>query len=402
MADGMNEYQELPVAEAQPSRGTKFVAAGSLWLFWCLSVIPVVILVREFGGQLGACGADEWWYHATSYPHFFIYPVTFGLAATVFLHRPWIQVVHYICTLRKPAKTRFWVIVVSMLVVAVFITFVEYQRAPQGSVVKICPSAKFTEATRSLWDLAPDAIRGEDGKRVRELVAKRCRDRSKDLEDGERCEFGVEMAKLWKAGDGRLTPTVKAYWVGFGSMTFLFIFLFAAIAIVRSWPSEDKSGPEGKRIAGMLLLALSFAAGWVVLRILYHLEKQSLYPDVPEWTFEILILGIFVVFFLHGAASRWSSIARHGGILNGIISIITIGVFFAARYVSNSQSQTIVDFLVQGGLLIVFALLLFIFASSFPFVLKKLLSQGFIGAVVPLLWEAFRRGFLTWDDDDEA
>ena len=389
--------------ETQPTSGTKIVAASLLWPCWVLSVIPAVILVREFGGQLGACGADEWWYHATSYPHFFIYPVTFGLAATFFLYRPWIQVVHYLRTLRKPAKTRFWVIVLAMLVVTGFITFVEYERAPLGSVVeKNCPSANFTEATRSLWDLPPDVIRDERGRKVRELVAKRCRDRSKDLEPYERCEFGVEMAELWKASGGRMTDTVKAYWVGFVFMTILFVFLFAAIAIVRSWPSKDKSDPEGKRIAGMLLLALSCAAGWVVLRILYHLEKQSLYPEDPEWTFEILILGIFVVFFLHGAASRWSRVARHGGILNGIISIIAIGVFSAMRYVSNSQSQSIVDFLVQGGPLIVFAVLLFIFASSFPFVLTRLLSQGAIGAILLLLWKAIRRGVFTWDDDEEA
>ena len=397
MADGTSEYRELPVAEAQPSRGARFVAAGSLWLFWSLSVIPIVILVREFGGQLGACGADEWWYHATSYPHFFIYPVTFGLAATVFLHRPWIQVVHYICTLRKPAKTRFWVIVVSMLVVAVFITFVEYQRAPQGSAEANCPSAKFTEATRSLWDIAPDAIRGEGGKRVRELVAKRCRDRSEDLEPYERCEFGMEMAELWKAGGGRMTPTVKAYWVGFIFMTILFVFLFAAIAIVRSWPSKDKSGPEGKRIAGMLLLALSFAAGWVVLRILYHLEKQSLYPEDPEWAFEILVFGIFVVFFIHGAASLWSRIERHGKNLIFIVLSIVLG---ACGAVQGSGHSSIKDFLVEGGLIIIFAWFLLNFASAFPFVLKKVHSPLAVVMVLVALLRALLYGAFGSGDDE--
>ena len=88
--------------ETQPTGRTRIVAALSLWGCWLVSISPVVALFFEFGqGQLEACGA-EWWYHAKFYSHFFIYPVTFGLVSTVFLHRPWIRVVHYLHSLREP------------------------------------------------------------------------------------------------------------------------------------------------------------------------------------------------------------------------------------------------------------------------------------------------------------
>ena len=372
--------------ETQPTSGTRIVAASLLWILWGVSISPIVALFLEFGqGQLEDCGA-EWWYHATSYPHFFIYPVTFGLAATVFLHRPWIQVIHYLRSLSKPAKTRhFWLIVPSMLVVIAFMSCVEFSRAPQGSAVEKCGFTHSTEAARSLWDFAPDAMKGEEGERVRDLVEKQCS--GPPLTPEEKCEFGEEMANLWEADDRRSSYTGGVYYVGFVAMTSLFVVLFAAIAIVRSQASKPESDPESRRIAGMLLLALSFAAGWVVLRIAHLLEKSFLYPEDPQLAFDILIFGIFGVFFLHGAASRWSRIARHDRILKWAIFIISIVAFFAIRHLDNSQRiTTIEDFLVQGIPPTAVAWLLFRFAGTFPLFLAKLFRQGVLRTILAFEW----------------
>lgn len=398
MADGMNEHRETAVIESQPSRGTRAFAAWSLWGCWVVSIFPAVALVLEFGQrQIEDCGA-EWWYHATFYSHFFIYPVTFGLVSTVFLHRPWIRVVHYLRSLTGPAKTRHVAFIVSsMLVVVGFMSYVEFSRAPQGSAAVNCPSANFTEATRSLWDLPPDAMKGNEVERVHALVAMQCR--GEELTSDQKCEYGQKMADLWEAGSRRNSRTVQAYWFGFVTMTSLFVFLFAAIAIVRSWKPKIRSRPESKRIAGMLLLALSFATGWVCMRLLYLREKSLLYPEDPQWAFDILILGIFGVFFLHAAACRWSRIARHDRILTIAISIISIVVFYAIKHSGNLTSVT-EDFLV-----ILVAGILFFFASSFPFLLQKLLYRGVFITLATVLLHWWRGAVVSGrgeapDEDD--
>ena len=373
MADGMNEHREIAVIESQPSRGTWVLAVGTLWGCWLVSIYPVVQLFLEFGQrQIEDCGA-EWWYHAWSYPHFFIYPVTFGLVSTVFLHRPWIRVVHYLFSLTGPAKLRhFAFILCSMVVVVLFISFAEFSRAPQGSAAVKC-DGKLTEATRSLWDLPPDAMKGDEVERVHDLIAMQCR--GETLEDNKQCEYGQKMAELWEAGGRRDSSTVRAYKVGFVTMTSLFVFLFAAIAIVRSWKPKIRSHPEGKRMAGMLLVAMSFAMGWVIMRVLYHLEKSPLYPEDPQWEFEILILGIFLIFLVHAAAYRWSRFAHYDWILKMAISIIGIVVF----------SMEIGELNGQAILLIFVACILFAFTSIFPFILEKLHYQGVFASLTLLL-----------------
>ena len=397
MADGMNEHREIAVIESQPSRGTRALAAGSLWVCWVVSIFPVVALVLEFGQrQIEDCGA-EWWYNATFYSHFFIYPVTFGLVSTVFLHRPWIRVVHYLRSLTGPAKTKHIIFIMSsMLVVVVFMCYVEFSRAPQGSAAVNCPSANFTEPARSLWDLAPDAMTGNEVKGVHTLIAMQCR--GEPLTSDQKCEYGQKMAELWEAGSRRYSYTERAYRVGFVTMTSLFVFLFAAIAIVRSWKPKIRSRPEGKRIAGMLLLALSFATGWVFMRLLYLWEKSLLYPEDPQWAFDILILGIFFVFLLHAAACRWSRIARHDRILQRIISISSIVVFYVILSRESSPSVT------EGFVVIVVACFLFSFASSFPSFLKGLLNKGVLITLVIVFAKWWRDAFVPWrevlDEDD--
>ena len=359
--------------DVQPSGRTRIVAASLLWAFWVVSILPVVALFFEFGnGQLGACG-DEWKYHATFYSHFFIYPVTFGLVSTAFLHRPWIQVVHYLRSLPEPARTKKTrLIVISMLVVVGFMSAVEFIRLPQGSASEKCGLAGSTEAARALWDFAPDAMKGEAGERIRALVAKQCRE-ARPLSFEEKCEFGEEMGALWEAGDGRSPRTVQFYRAGFVTMTFIFVFLFAAIAVVRTWESKIRNGPEGKRIAERLLLALLFAASWVLMRIAYLQEKSSIYPEDPELTFDVLIFITFLIFFLHGAASRWTIIARHDEFLRRAIFIVGVATPFTIRFVSDFHPETgMGDFLVHGLLLTLGAGLLFKYCISFPFLLKRL------------------------------
>lgn len=370
MADGMNEHREIAVIESQPSRGTWVLAVGTLWGCWLVSIYPVVQLFLEFGQrQIEDCGA-EWWYHAWSYPHFFIYPVTFGLVSTVFLHRPWIRVVHYLFSLTRRGKINHFVFILfSMLVVVAFMTVVEFIRAPQGSAAVKC-DGKLTEPTRSLWDIAPDAMKGNE---VHALVARQCK-KGKPLEKEEKCEYGRKMAELWD--DSRESSTVGAYRWGFVFMTFLFVFLFAAIAIVRSWKPEIGSHPEGKRIAGMLFVALSFATMWVFLRAVYlWVKKPLLYPEDPQLAFDILILGIFLIFLLYAAICRWSRVARYESGLRRYIICILFGSF-GVTFIQQSPT-----FGMRDSVLIALAYILFVFASLFPVFLKKL-DGGIIRTIV--------------------
>ena len=341
-----------------------------------MSISPVVALFFEFGqGQLEACGA-EWWYHAKFYSHFFIYPVTFGLASAVFLHRPWIRVVHYLHSLPEPARTRHALLIVpSMLVVVIFMSIAEFVNAPAGSASTKCDLANSTEAARALWSLAPDTMRGEDGKRVHDLVGKQCRDQPLHLE--EKCEFGEKMRNLWEADGGRNSFTERFYRAGFVTMTSVFVFLFAAIAIVRAWKPKIRNGPEGKRMAGMLLLALFFATSWVLMRAAYLLEKSSIYPEDPDLTFDALILINFLIFFLHAAASRWPIIARYDTFLRNTIYYAGIAAPFTIRFASGLHSETNTgDFIIEGIFLTLVAGFLFRLAICFPFFLQRLDPDG--------------------------
>ena len=63
------------------------IAVVALWSLWALSVLPLAVLLGEFGVSLGECERAAW-YYAKLYGHFFVFPITFGLLAMVFLTTP--------------------------------------------------------------------------------------------------------------------------------------------------------------------------------------------------------------------------------------------------------------------------------------------------------------------------
>lgn len=121
----------------------------------------------------------------------------------------------------------------------------------------------------------------------------------------------------------------------------------------------------------------------------------------------ILILGIFLVFFLHGAASRWLRIARHGWIWEIGIYIVSVAAFFTIgwRFSNYRSLTTMEDLFAQGIPLILLAWLLFRFASFFPFLLDKLFRQGVLRTLVTFKWlipSVFLLQGEVLNEDEEA
>ena len=375
------------MTDTQPSRRTRLVAASLLWGFWALSALPLFVLYFEFQcRQLEGCGA-EWWYYARFYSHFFLYPVTFGLISTIFLHRPWIQSVHYLCCLPERSRTRTaGVIVFSITLVVGFVSYVEFDSKPSSGAFKNCENpTTFRGSTPAPWSLAPEIMKDEsEGMRILYLLAERCKRIPALLSDLEKCEFREKLSILWKDGDGPLSYTEQFYRAGFMAMTTLFALLFATIFIVKTWDSKNKKDSarerrsENRRMTNLLMLALLFATFWVLMRIAFLEEKLSVYPEDPLLMYNWLILLTFMVVYVHLVISLWSKPGRYERYLERIFSIAGIGLGVIGLLGGGSGYQEwISDTLVRtfgtgGSPLTYMAVLLFLLVIHFPHILRLL------------------------------
>ena len=375
------------MTDTQPSSRTRFLAGSLLWGLWLVSASPFFSLFIEFRcRQLGECGA-EWWYYARLYSHFFLYPITFGLISTIFLHRPWIQSVHYLfCLPERPRIRTAGVIVFSILLVVGFVSYVEFDSKPSSAAFKNCENpTTFRGSTPAPWSLAPEVMKDEgEGMRVRSLLAERCNRTSALLDDPEKCEFQEKLSVLWKDGDGSLSYTEQFYRAGFMAMTALFALLFATIFIVKTWNSKNKRdlaeerNSENRRMTTLLVLALLFATFWVLMRIAFLEEKLSIYPEDPLLMYNWLILLTFMAVYVHLAISRWPKHRRYEGYLDLIFSIAgfalsVIGLLGGSSGYQEWISDTLVRIFGTGSSPLTYmAVLLFLLVIHFPHILRLL------------------------------
>ena len=402
------------MTDTQPSRRTKFVAASLLWGFWTLSALPLFVLLYEFRcGELGKCGA-EWWYYARFYSHFFLYPVTFGLISTVLLHRPWIRSVHHLRSLPERRARKVGFIVVSMLLVVGFASYVEFTRAtpalwsfaprvsPESggfdqeaalgkvhhSIEKRCSkkdplAVDDPESTQATLDLPPDSpplcgtLVGmcEGDHRLCRFIKAMCLHPSQVFDEREKCDFANLLLLLDEKGTK--SKTEWAYYAGFTAMTTLFSFLFMAIFVAITSARQDK---ESKRTMIFLLTALFFASFWMLMRIAFLTEKLAIYPEDPLLSLNYMIFLALVALYVHIVTTLWRGSKRYEKYLNVLLSIagVAIGVLGLFKdSLSSADGISIPAVLVrifgtEGSHLTYIGVLLFLLIVYFPNILRLL------------------------------
>ena len=425
------------MTDVRRSPTTGFLAGLALWGIWAVSASPLFALFFEFRYEhLGECG-KEWWYYARFYSHFFLYPVTFGLISTAFLHRPWIRTVHHLHSL--PARTRTMkvgLIVASMLLVVGFVVYVEFSGVYLDDIFKNCrnsseengSSPEFKVDVTAPWHIAPKAMKSSDeGMKVRKLLGQRCEKASDSRNSSEKCEFiklpvhGLsnmlsplcksppsllreeekcklhqELGALWKADDGSRSYTEKFYRAGFVTMTTLFAFLFTTVFITTTWYSKIERDPKDPEImeleSSMSLLALSllFATFWVLMRITFLSEQLTIYPEAPRLIFDWLIFLVFVALYIHLVTRLWSKSKRYEKHLNlahyekhlnlalSIASVVIgvmgiLGNFLSVEWIP----RVLVDVFGTGSIPETYiAVLLFLFVVHFPHILRIVEKWG--------------------------
>ena len=372
--------------------------------------MPLFVLIYEFRcGELEKCGA-EWWYYTRFYSHFFLYPVTFGLISTVLLHRPWIRSVHHLCYLPERRTRKVGFIVVSMLLVVGFASYVE-----------------FTRATPALWSFAP-RVSPESGGfdqeaalgKVRHLIEKRCLETDplvmgdlentgsaldspplcgtlvgmcegdhrlcrfikamclnppQVLDDREKHDFKILLDQLDEKGTKSKTEWV--YYAGFTAMTTLFSFLFMAIFVAITSARQDR---ESKRTMIFLLTALFFASFWMLMRIAFLTEKLEIYPEDPLLSLNYMIFLALVALYVHIVTTLWRGSKRYEKYLNVLLSIagVAIGVLGLFKdSLPSTEGISIPAVLVRifgtgGSHLTYIGVLLFLLIVYFPNILRLL------------------------------
>lgn len=420
------------MTDTRRSPTTGFLAGLALWGVWAVSASPLFALFFEFRcDQLGEC-EEEWWYYARFYSHFFLYPVTFGLVSTALLHRPWIRTVHHLRSLPESTRTmKVGLIVVSMLLVVGFASYVEFSGGHSSDAFKNCKNwskengsvQEFMGATPAPWSIEPEVMKSSDeGMKVRSLLEMRCQRASDSwnrsercefiqlpvpglsdllsglckspsplLSEEEKCEFHQKLGALWKDGDGPWSDTEGFYRAGFVAMTTLFAFLFAAIFITTtrySKNAKDPEDPEAREIkssTSLLALALLFATFWVLMRITFLKEKLSIYPEDPLLIFNWLIFLVFAALYVHLVTRLWPKSKRYERRLDLALSLASVvigvmGVLGSALSVEWIPEALVRVFGTGSTPLTYIAVLLFLFVVHFPHLLRVVERWGSEGS----------------------
>ena len=247
------------------------VTAAVLWTLWALSVLPLVVLSIEFNDGSNLCSLDASFY-AKLYGHMFVYPIAFGLPATIFLTRPWIGTVWLIRDLNAPRRRRIGVFLASSIVV----------------IVAFASWAEFTYSTPALWSFKAAAGEVVSTTEAEDLVV--IRDACEALkewreESTERTgAAGVEndmapqqevkpLSALAKLAE-RQAPrsfTRWAYYVYFIGNTTWVALLFGIVVV--------RTGLKCRSQLGLILVATALATAWVPFRMAFLVEKADLYDD---------------------------------------------------------------------------------------------------------------------------
>ena len=253
------------------------MATAVLWGLWVLSVVPLVMLFFEFNDPQDVCdiGAS---YYAKLYGHIFVYPITFGLLATVFLTQPWLQTVRSMWDLPAPRRGR----VVAFLAISIV------------GVVSFASWADFTRATPALWSFKPAVHKNETIDAARSVLMAKCKE-SNGVQPPEQAardahkEKPLDILTPSLLADAR-SVTEWAYYIGFIGNTTWMALLFGVVV--------TRTGSGDRRHLGRVVAAMALATAWVPFRASFLVEKVKLYTD-DLLSFNYLIFLAFVVLYIH-------------------------------------------------------------------------------------------------------
>lgn len=325
-----------------PGRSSDLVATAVLWGLWVLSVVPLVVLFIEFHGRSEAVCSLGAGHYAKLYGHFFVYPIVFGLPATVLLTRPWLHTVGLIRHLPTPKRRR----VVAFLAVSIL------------GIVSFASWADFTKATPALWSfkatVQPEAAKEENAVKVivsacSTLVAKSQMAEDTDSQTRAQTQQNGEEKRPLDVlkpllGKEALSLTERAYYIGFIGNTTWVALLFGVVVV--------RTGLGDRTLLGQLVVAVALATAWVPLRAAFLVEKTALYTD-ELLPMNYLIFLAFVVLYLHILrlyAPRLGDRGRQITLWTG--NLIVIGLSLLST-LAGSVAGSDLDWSGSGGALLV-------------------------------------------------
>ena len=225
----------------------------------------------------------------------------------------------------------------------------------------------------------------DEGKRVLALVGKRCEMVSEShalpsLDKEDKREYQEQLNRLWNDGNEHQSRTLYFYRAGFVSMTILFSFLGATVAITVIRNMKNREDSENRRMMPLVMFALISASFWVVMRFTFIMEKMTIYSEDPLLKFNWLIFLVFAFFYVPLAVTIWPRSGiydRFLSIVPGIAGILITGMAAMESEDGSRFMEWIPGILVGvfgtgsslGTYLATFLLLLAIF---FPYILRLL------------------------------
>lgn len=269
----MNGMVELNTSGAERQPGD-LIAIAFLWLLWTLSVLPLVVLFLEFGGNSPVC--VEVSYYAKLYGHIFVYPATFGLLATAFLTRPWLHTVRSVRALPPPRRGR----VVAFLACSIV------------GIVGFASWVDFTEAAPALWSFEAAAKHEIDEGTILdacETLSAISKGNATEFDEAQGEAKPLDALKCLPL-DGARSYTEWAYYVFFIANTTWIALLFGVVVV--------RAAVDDPSELGETIVAMGLATAWVAFRGAYLVEKVELYSG-QLLSFDHLILMAFVVLYLH-------------------------------------------------------------------------------------------------------
>ena len=336
-----------------PGKTRKLVIATP-WILWVLSALPLFVLFIEFGGDLGACGKEAY-YYAKLYSHFFLYPVTFGLISTALLTYPWLWSVEYLYSHRRARLRNFSIIAVSITLAVVF--FASYM--------------EFTGSTSTIWAFSPQT-NSADLRTARELIEDRCASHS-NLDEEEREKFSQALKKL-NSENVQRSWTEISYRIGFVAMTLLFAVLFVTVFVAST------SRPEGQDVPFRLFVAaLFFATFWMLMRITFLIEKFSLYPykDDSLLTYNYFIFCVFALLYIYLVSTIWTRLRlseKLGSIFQAltlVVAVIGLLVSHDSMYMKQVPEMLVSLFGTESSFSTYIAVLLLLLIFHFPYIIDS-------------------------------
>lgn len=351
------------------------IAVVALWSLWALSVLPLAVLLGEFGVSLGECERAAW-YYAKLYGHFFVFPITFGLLAVVFLTTPWICTVNTIRGLPSPRRGR----VITFLGASIVV------------IVAFASWAEFAKATPAIWSFKaaatnfPTASRSEESADVIHkglaALAKRCGCETQECRQGKDAPANGKPAMKPPLSElqyfeGERSYTEWAYYVGFIANTTWMALLFGVV-VMRAGHSDRSQG-------GLTLAAMALATAWVPFRASFLWEKQQLYEADPLLPLNFLIFLAFIVLHMHMFRlhvlrlddRKQQVVLGAGNLIVGVLALLSASIGSLAKsntgWLADGGHHLVSWFGSQSSLLVYITMLLLVLVMIAPDVIRRLL-----------------------------